>query len=192
MRIKQRQIDNVNGELTNILNSAEMIDTRSHLQFLASHASGSKNVLEIGVDVGHTTSALLAGVEISGGHLYSVDINPACGIVYNSHPQWTFINRAEDKDMLMKMFTPHIDGAFFDLIYIDGDHSYEGVKADLETAFALIKSPGLILMHDVLALDPPNSFPGVRRAFDEIEVSGKVAGKYIRQGSYGLGVISIA
>jgi predicted O-methyltransferase YrrM len=192
MRIKQRAIYNVAGELNHILNCKDMVDTRDHLLFMSGYATYSKNVLEIGTDVGNTTSALLAGVEKSGGHLWSVDINPDCKVVYEGHPQWTFINRASDPDILTKIFgTPeHNMGKYFDLIYIDGDHSYQGVKRDLETAFALVKPSGYILMHDVLANTPPEDFPGVRRAFDEIVVDGtKVIRKYIRPNSYGLGVI---
>jgi len=38
--------------------------------------------------------------------------------------------------------------SFFDWIYIDGDHSYEGVKADLEAYFEKVKSGGLITGDD--------------------------------------------
>jgi len=36
----------------------------------------------------------------------------------------------------------------FDMIYIDGDHSYEGVKRDIRTAFLKIKNGGWIMGHD--------------------------------------------
>jgi len=38
--------------------------------------------------------------------------------------------------------------AYFDLVYIDGDHSYEGVKQDLEKYIPKVKSNGLIVMDD--------------------------------------------
>ncbi len=36
----------------------------------------------------------------------------------------------------------------YDIIYIDGDHSYNGVKRDLEAAFNKINNNGYIMGHD--------------------------------------------
>ena len=36
-----------------------------------------------------------------------------------------------------------------DILLIDGDHSYEGVKADYERYVPFVKKGGLILIHDV-------------------------------------------
>jgi hypothetical protein len=38
---------------------------------------------------------------------------------------------------------------FFDLILVDGDHSYEGGMEDLENIFPLCKSGGIILFDDI-------------------------------------------
>lgn len=69
-------------------------------------------------------------------------------------------------------------GRFFDAMVIDGDHSYEGVKKDIELFFPLLRSGGLVLFHDYLpALNDQNreaifahhaqNEPGIRRACDE-------------------------
>jgi hypothetical protein len=52
---------------------------------------------------------------------------------------------------------------YFDLIYIDGDHSYHGVKTDLELAYIKTKKDGYICGHDYTK----TSFPGVVKAVDE-------------------------
>ena len=36
-----------------------------------------------------------------------------------------------------------------DLIFFDGDHSYEGVKADVDAWFPKVKSGGTVIMHDI-------------------------------------------
>ena len=42
-----------------------------------------------------------------------------------------------------------LDGDRIDFLYIDGDHSYEGVKADFETYEPLVADDGIIGLHDV-------------------------------------------
>lgn len=56
------------------------------------------------------------------------------------------------------------DSDTFDLIFIDGDHSYEAVKSDLENAIKFLNKDGLIVLHDV---DPPaEKWQGVPRLSD--------------------------
>lgn len=49
-----------------------------------------------------------------------------------------------------------------DFVYIDGDHSYEGVRADMEAWFPLIREGGIIAGHDY----GQPAFPGVKAAAD--------------------------
>lgn len=42
-----------------------------------------------------------------------------------------------------------------DLLYIDGDHSYEGVKRDFEMYKSLIKKGGIIAFHDIVPIKNP-------------------------------------
>jgi predicted O-methyltransferase YrrM len=51
-----------------------------------------------------------------------------------------------------------------DLLFIDGDHSYAGVKQDFETYSPLVTSGGLIAFHDIV--------PNASHPIDEMEVSG--------------------
>jgi len=41
-----------------------------------------------------------------------------------------------------------VDNDYYDIIYIDGDHSYNGVKKDLSESFYKIKNGGYIMGHD--------------------------------------------
>ena len=52
--------------------------------------------------------------------------------------------------------------SFFDWIYVDADHSYEGCKSDLILSNSLVKESGYICGHDY-----SRTFPGVIQAVDE-------------------------
>jgi predicted O-methyltransferase YrrM len=189
MEWKTNRLDLLNGyftcyalQMTNSLESElvksqpkVMIDTRDHLEFLRSIGQG--NILEIGTEVGNTATAFLLGVEKSGGTVTSIDINSQWSKNFPDHPQWTFI-LGDSKSEEVK---EQLHGRIFDILYVDGDHSYEGTKNDISFYSKLIHSGGLILVHDVLA----TFFPGVRQAFDEADFKQKT----IREGSWGLGVI---
>lgn len=69
-----------------------------------------------------------------------------------------------------------------DMVFIDGDHSYEGCKGDIEAWLPNIKPGGILAVHDykkaTLTYDEdtcphPRPWPGVDRAVDELLV-----GKY--------------
>ena len=49
-----------------------------------------------------------------------------------------------------------------DFVYIDGDHSYEGIRADLEAWFPRVRPGGIIAGHDY----GQPAFPGVKAAAD--------------------------
>jgi len=51
----------------------------------------------------------------------------------------------------------------FDFVFIDADHTYEGVHRDITAAFRRVRHGGMILGHDY----NPKDFPGVVRAVDE-------------------------
>ena len=41
-----------------------------------------------------------------------------------------------------------LEDDFLDMIYLDGDHSYEGVKRDIDVAFKKVKNGGWLMGHD--------------------------------------------
>jgi SAM-dependent methyltransferase len=57
--------------------------------------------------------------------------------------------------------------AAFDLVFIDGAHDYQSVRADIEAALAVLKPGGLLAFHDYRYRDE-----GVTRAVDELLAGG--------------------
>lgn len=69
----------------------------------------------------------------------------------------------------------NFDDYYFDIVYIDGDHSYDGVKKDLAVSFQKVKPNGLICGHDYTV----KMFEGVVRAVDEFCVEKNLSIKYL-------------
>lgn len=162
-------------------------DMHEYSPLLKFRAKG--NVLEIGVRGGVSTAALLLGLEEHGGHLYSVDLNPDCGNLFD-HPQWTFIC-ADSRDV------ERVKGAIpaqLDLLFVDGDHRYAGLKSDLENYSPLVKQGGLILVHDIIPMppekcdDPRCGWEDTRLAYQEFVMQyGKP--HFDLAGQFGMGMI---
>lgn len=74
-----------------------------------------------------------------------------------------------------------------DMLFIDGDHSYEGLKADFENYFGIVKKGGIIVIHDIACIADVNDF------WNEIVSSGKYkTKKFIAQENpMGIGVIIV-
>lgn len=60
-----------------------------------------------------------------------------------------------------------ITGGNIDFLFIDGDHSYEGVRADYELYSPLVRKGGLIAFHDICE-HPPETGCEVRKFWYEL------------------------
>ncbi|MFH1490274.1 MAG: class I SAM-dependent methyltransferase, partial [Pseudomonadota bacterium] len=57
----------------------------------------------------------------------------------------------------------------FDFLFIDGDHSYEGVKQDFQTFAPFVRQGGMIAFHDIAPDNKPEDVCGVDRFWSEIK-----------------------
>ena len=100
-------------------------------------------VAEIGVEYGRFTKKILAinkPAEYVGFDIDFSKIDPAiqssdsCSVRLVKGSSWETLNQFADE--------------YFDWIYIDGDHSYEGVRADIEVACRKVKHGGYLVFND--------------------------------------------
>jgi predicted O-methyltransferase YrrM len=70
-----------------------------------------------------------------------------------------FIGDSHSQEALS--FVKH-SGKFYDILFIDGDHSYEGVKQDFKMYYPFLDYEGFLVFHDIVAC------PGVKQYVDEI------------------------
>lgn len=70
----------------------------------------------------------------------------------------------------------------FDIIFIDGDHSYEGVKLDYENCLLILNDGGYIVLHDINSI----ACPGVIRLWNEIKNENSL--EFIKSNNCGIGI----
>jgi predicted O-methyltransferase YrrM len=152
--------------------SYQYIQMGPFVNFLYNLARDFPNVstiVEIGVANGVSTNSFLYGLhdrtkEPKKRTLYSIDIEDRremADVDYDIKDNWKFI-QADSTKMAW-------DKGEIDILLIDGDHSYEAVKADYNNFVSYIKTGGLILLHDV-------SWPkkGVQRFYEELGSPGVI------------------
>ena len=120
-------------------------------------------VVEVGVDSGGTSTHILSALVANDfGELWSVDINPDCGLMIPDHlrQRWTFVNA----DALTVELPEQAD-----FVWEDGSHSYEFTR-DMLLRLKTLNSR-VIMSHDYAT---GKVYPGffVKEAFDEVLPEG--------------------
>ena len=122
-------------------------------------------VIEIGTDIGESTTALLAAAEITGGHVWSVDANPGCGFraVFEAIGQgagpWTFIHGDSTRAAIAAQAP-----AAADVLFIDSSHLYDQTCQELQLYLPKVRPGGTVLLHDT---NKPGTDDRVREALDD-------------------------
>jgi len=188
------------GELWALLEKANQIQARSILE-IGSHCGGTLAIWDqlagaagrvVGMDnmerdtsgafslfnpkfcpyqpVSRLTT-LSADSHCTGGYgpQYSVDAWDGRRTLWDTTDTVTIV-----KDLFQK--------APIDLLFIDGDHSYEGVKMDWEMYSPLVRSGGLVAFHDT------RIEPRIIRFLDELRAAGRVIEDIPIQGSWHIGI----
>lgn len=136
----------------------DLLDLQSGRQF--------ENYLEIGAAAGGT--AYLFDYFFGFRNIILIDDN--------KHKKWTlrhnilkdvkyqeFIGDSHSSEA--HQFADTAGDGPYDMILIDGDHSYEGVKKDAETYLGMLNLKGFVMFHDTQAS------PGVKKFFREMKVN---------------------
>lgn len=133
------------------------------------------NVLEIGVRHGGTSAlwhglctGLVVGIDWEGRDgLGEENTRRLHAEMMKTYPRFTSIL---GDSQLVETITRADIGWSYDFIFIDGDHSYEGVKADFYNYHSLLSAGGCIAFHDIV--DTPttrNAGQGVFRFWNELK-----------------------
>lgn len=81
-----------------------------------------------------------------------------------------------------------LNGARLDLLFLDGDHSFEGVQRDYEMYSPLVREGGVIALHDIAA-DPTRGVPAFWRTLRHQHESLEFIDRVYPPHGLGIGVI---
>jgi predicted O-methyltransferase YrrM len=134
---------------------------------LMKYASRSTKILEFGSWRGKSTVAMA----LANPDALVVSVDPHDTMGGQLMPSWSsFLASIANRDikniavfrMLSTDFwTLGLEG--FDMVFIDADHSYEAVKADIGIAMDLVADGAVFAFHDYKEA----SYPGVQKAIEE-------------------------
>jgi hypothetical protein len=121
-------------------------------------------VAEVGTYQGSFASHILAAADPVELHLIDIDLTELnAGVRVDAR---VVLHEGRSEAVLASLPDSH-----FDWIYVDGDHSYEGVTRDARAASSKVKPGGYLVFNDFAHIDPFLGTYGVHRAVVEFAVS---------------------
>ena len=113
-------------------------------------------LLEIGRWLGGGTVLHAAAAALHGGKLTSVDLKKKMPAFADDKVIQKHLTRLglSNVDIIIADSREFQPTDFLDYVFIDGDHSYEGVKGDYENIISHLKTGGDLLLHDSCATRP--------------------------------------
>lgn len=104
-------------------------------------------------------AGMMCSGDKNGNNIKTIDLNDS----YNTLKiKYANVPNVEIFKGTSELFYTNIPDHYLDFIYIDGDHTYNGVKFDLNKALNKVKYGGFISGHDYTA-----NFEGIIRAVNE-------------------------
>lgn len=111
--------------------------------------TGAK-IAEVGTQQGLFAKKIYDVLRPEELHLFDVDFSPFHSKCLLPEGTQGLVLHQGDSSTLLSGFPD----AYFDIIYIDGDHSYEGVKRDADIAVRKIKPNGVLWFNDFTPWSP--------------------------------------
>jgi hypothetical protein len=169
---------------TGVSNQVIKFDSRDEM-VRALIAPGSC-IVEVGVFLGDFASTLmkiahpnkiwlvdpfkgtLCSGDADGVNIRVVDGQAAYELVCNRFSKETNVEIIREASPIA--LAKHFEDESIDVIYLDGDHTYEGCRADLDMAWRKLRRGGWLMGHDYYRNPDRNPYEytfGVRRAIDE-------------------------
>lgn len=170
----------------------EWSDIQDHLEYLHDAVMSYEKpvVIELGVRSGNSTAALLRACEETGGHLWSVDINPPNVPSEFFAGPWDVALGDSVNPVVLDWLPQECD-----VLFVDTSHTVEQTLAELSAYMPRVKQGGIALFHDTQWLPPAVSLPEIGGPVTEALNRWCSANEFTwtnrksEPGYYGLGII---
>lgn len=138
--------------------------------------SKPKIICEIGSGVGGslylwskilTTDSLIISVDLP--RLYRKSLNRFFYSFFNNSHQVFFLRQNSHSLGCIERLKTILNGRKIDFLFIDADHSYEGVKQDFKDYSRFVKKDGLIAFHDIVKHDLPEAVCNADKFWSEVK-----------------------
>jgi len=129
------------------------------------------NVAEVGVLTGQFSRTILDLCSPSKLHLIDIDLTRySIGEQFKNEIASGIVQLHQgDSSSILRDFPDD----YFDFVYIDGDHSYQGVKRDIQAGNSKVKHDGFLIFNDYTYWSPVECVPyGVIQAVNELCLDG--------------------
>jgi predicted O-methyltransferase YrrM len=127
----------------------------------------AKTVLEVGVFRGNTSIQIINALP-KGGYYVGIDIED----LVNQENKQGFINHGKQGKVIELVIgdsineMPKLQKNHFDLVFIDGNHTFDHVLKEFKLAETLITRTGIIAFHDSLHLEDVKRVVEYAKAFN--------------------------
>lgn len=169
----------------------EELDSRKPYNFLEI-GTASGGTLFLFSRIAHPESKLIS-IDLPGGRFgggYSIFRKPLYKSFARNEQEIHLLRMNSHEDASLGSVKEILNGENLEFLFIDGDHSYRGVKKDFEMYSELVQEGGIIALHDIVK-DQEDSDIEVHQFWEEIK--GEFETKEIihdqNQNFAGIGVI---
>jgi spermidine synthase len=162
LRIHPNDFTVCSGKTLPLIDRNTFEDRKSMLQHYCKTIPNPK-ILEIGIFKGefldylvqNSGASSIDGVDLFEGIGFSGDVDGNNSISYDVGKSYIDLTEKYKNNPAVRLyksdsstFLASVADNTYDIIYIDGDHSYEGSKKDLKQSYKKIKNGGYIMGHD--------------------------------------------
>lgn len=112
---------------------------------------------------------------------------------FSPNKELVFVRQDSHDERTLQRVREAVPDSGIDFLFIDGDHTYEGVKQDFEMYSPLVSEGGLIAFHDIVD-GPEENVGGVPEFWRELKTereTEEIVANWDEQDGYGIGLIFV-